>query len=55
MVPPTEYTAYMWFAENIGLVKFEGNQFIINLGGGGIGFEPSSNILTQGLIEYDIK
>ena len=45
----------MWFAENIGLVKFEGNQFIISTGGGGITFEPSSNILTQELIEYEIK
>ena len=52
---PTTYTAYMWFAENIGLVKFEGNQFVVSTGGGGITFEPSSNILTQELIEYDIK
>lgn len=53
--PPTEYTAYMWFAENIGLIKFKGSQFIIDLGGGGIGFEPSSNILIQELYEYEIK
>lgn len=53
--PPTTYTAYMWFAEYIGLVKFEGNQFIVNTGGGGITFEPFSNILTQELISYDIK
>jgi hypothetical protein len=50
---PQIYTAYMWYVENIGLVKFEGNQFVVNLGGGGIIFEPSSNILTQELIEYD--
>jgi hypothetical protein len=54
-VAPETYTAYMWYAENIGLVKFEGNQFLIDLGGGGIGFEPSPNILTQKLIEYEIK
>jgi hypothetical protein len=53
--PPTEYTAFMWFAENIGLLKFEGNQFILDLGGGGIVFEPSPNILTQELVEYEIK
>lgn len=53
--PPTMYTAYMWFVENIGLVKYEGNQFIIDLGGGGIVFEPSPNILTQELVEYEIK
>ena len=52
---PQIYTAYMWYVENIGLVKFEGNQFVVNLGGGGITFETSSNILTQELIEYEIK
>jgi hypothetical protein len=53
--PPQTYTAFMWFAENIGLVKFEGNQIVVNIGGGGITFEPSSNILTQELIEYVIQ
>ena len=52
---PETYTAYMWYAANIGLIKFEGNQFIISVGGGGITFEPSPNILTQELIYYDIK
>lgn len=51
---PERYTAYMWYVENIGLVKFEGNQFVVNLGGGGIIFEPSSNILTLELIEFVI-
>jgi hypothetical protein len=52
---PQVYTAYMWYVANIGLVKFEGNQFVVNIGGGGITFEPSSNILTQELIEYVIQ
>jgi hypothetical protein len=52
---PQTYTAYMWYVQNIGLIKFEGNQFIVNIGGGGITFEPSPNILTQELIEYEIK
>ena len=52
---PQRYSAYMWFVENIGLVRFEGNQFIIDIGGGGISFEPSPNILTQELTEYEIK
>jgi len=52
---PETYTSYMWYVQNIGLVKFEGNQFLINTGGGGITIEPSSNILTQGLVSYDIK
>jgi len=52
---PETYTAYMWYVENIGLVKYEGNQFIIDSGGGGITIEPSSNILTQELTGYDIR
>ena len=52
---PETYTAFMWYYENIGLVKFEGNQFIVDPAGGGIIFEPSPNIITQELIEYDIK
>ncbi len=52
---PETYTAYMWYVQNIGLVKFEGNQFLIDTGGGGISFEPSPNILIQELIDYDIK
>jgi len=53
--PPQRYSAFMWYAENIGLVKYEGNQFVVNIGGGGISFEPSSNILTQELIDYSIS
>jgi hypothetical protein len=53
--PPQTYTAFMWFAADVGLVKFEGNQFVVNIGGGGISFEPSSNILTQELIDYSIS
>ena len=52
---PETYTAYMWYYENIGLLKFEGNQFIIDAGGGGISFEPTSNILSQSLTEYNIN
>lgn len=52
---PETYTAFMWYVQNIGLVKFEGNQFVVNIGGGGISFEPSPNILIQELIEFDIK
>jgi hypothetical protein len=50
--PPETYTALMWYTADTGLIRFEGNQFIVNIGGGGITFEPSSNILTQELIEY---
>lgn len=53
--PPQTYSAFMWYVEDIGLIKFEGNQFIVNIGEGGISFEPSSNILTQELIDYSIS
>lgn len=53
--PPETYSAFMWYVQNVGLVKFEGNQFVVNVGGGGITFEPSSNILTQELIGYNIS
>mgnify|MGYP000262398124 CR=1 FL=1 len=53
--PPQTYTAFMWFVADVGLVRFEGNQFVVNIGGGGITFEPSPNILTQELIEYNIE
>jgi hypothetical protein len=52
---PETYTAYMWFAENIGLVKFEGNQVVLSLTGGGINIDISPNIVTQELIEYSIQ
>jgi len=52
---PETFTVYMWYVQNIGLVKFEGNQFVIATVGGGISIEPSPIILTQELIEYDIK
>ena len=50
---PERYTAYMWYVQNIGLVKFEGNQFLIDLRG--IGFIVLPNILTQELIDYSIS
>jgi len=53
--PPQRYSAFMWYAANFGLVKYKGNQFVVNIGGGGITFEPSSNILTQELIDYSIS
>jgi len=53
--PPQRYSAFMWYAANIGLVKYEGNQFLVNIGGGGITFEPSPNILTQELSDYSIS
>ena len=52
---PETYTSYMWYVENIGLVKFEGNQVVLSLTGGGINIDISPNILTQELVEYNIQ
>lgn len=49
---PERYTAFMWYVENMGLVKFEGNQFIIDISGGGISIDITENILLQELSEY---
>ena len=53
--PPQTYTASMWFVKDVGLVKYEGNQFIVSIGGGGISFEPTSNILIQKIVEFNIQ
>lgn len=53
--PPETYSAYMWYVASIGLVKYQGNQFIVSGGGGGITFEPSPNIINQDLIQYKIE
>ena len=49
---PERYIAYMWFVENIGLVKFQGNQFILDFSGGAIGINITDNILSQEITEY---
>lgn len=50
---PLRYTASMWFAENIGLVKFEGKQFILDFTGGVINIDITDNILSQEVLEYN--
>lgn len=49
---PERYTAFIWYVENMGLVKFEGNQFIIDVSGGGISIDITENVLLQELSEY---
>ncbi len=49
---PLTYTAWMWFVEDIGLVRFEGNQFILDFSGGVINIEVTDNILSQQLTEF---
>jgi len=49
---PLRYTASMWFVKDIGLVKFEGNQFILDFSGGAISIDITENLLSQELSEY---
>jgi len=55
-IPPQNYTAYVWVADNIGILKSEGSAAILGvLSGGGIVFTDTLGIYIQNLIEYDIK
>lgn len=49
---PLRYTAFMWFVKDIGLVKFQGNQFILDFSGGVISIDITENILSQELTEF---
>lgn len=47
------YTAYAWFVEDIGIVKWEGNTTVVNaLSGAGIDFADTSGTVTQTLLDY---
>jgi hypothetical protein len=50
------YTAYAWFANNIGIVKIEGNATLINaFTGSGISFSDTTSSVSQSLVSYKIK
>jgi hypothetical protein len=50
------FSAYAWFAEEIGMVKMKGNIVITNiLLTGEINFTDTATTVTQDLIDYDIK
>lgn len=50
-----EYFAEGWFTKNIGLVKLQGNAFIINLlTGSGITVPDTTRIIRQTLLDYSI-
>ena len=54
--PPQNFTAYIWVADNIGIVKSEGSAAILGIfSGGGIALSDTSEIYTQNLVEYNIK
>lgn len=50
------FSASSWVAENIGIVKIEGNSIISSfLSGGGLAVTDTSSIVSQKLIEFKIK
>ncbi len=50
------FSAYAWFADEIGMVKIKGNSVITNiLLTGEINFSDTATTITQDLINYDIK
>lgn len=50
------FNATAWFAEDIGIVKLEGNQSILGaLGGGNINLADTTKTITQNITAYDIK
>lgn len=50
------FSAHAWFADDIGMVKMQGNSVITNiLLSGEINFDDTTTIITQDLIDYDIR
>ncbi len=50
------FNANTWLAEDIGIVKMEGSAVVLNLfSGGGLDLSDTSLIVTQNLIDYDVK
>ncbi|MCZ6702149.1 MAG: hypothetical protein O6940_03810 [Ignavibacteria bacterium] len=54
--PPQRLTANAWFVDDIGIVKLEGRSILINLiTGGGLEISDTTSIVTQSLIDFEIK
>jgi hypothetical protein len=50
------YTAYAWFADNIGIVQIQGNATLIDaFTGSGISFADTTGNVSQSLIRYKVK
>ncbi len=55
-ITPKKLTAYSWIVKDIGVVKWEGNQTVVNaLSSAYIDFDDSVNTITENLIQYEIK
>ncbi len=54
--PIRRFSAFAWYAENIGLVKMEGNGVLIGiLLTGEINFDDSTSTVNQNLLKFEIK
>ena len=52
----TSYSAFGWFADGIGAVKWQGSGAILNaFSGGGIDLTDTTSVITQSLISYNVK
>lgn len=55
-ITPKKLTAYSWIVKDIGVVKWEGNETVVNaLSSAYIDFDDSVNTITENLINYEIK
>ena len=54
--PTTEYNAFAWLVDGIGIVKWQGNAAILDaFAGGGIDLSDTTSVITQNLTSYNIK
>jgi hypothetical protein len=54
--PSRNYEAYAWIVDGIGIVKWEGNATLLNgISGGGINFDDTTRVVSQSLIDYNVK
>ncbi len=50
------YSAYAWFVDGIGIVKWQGSGVILNaFAGGGVDLTDTTSVITQSLISYNLK
>jgi hypothetical protein len=52
---PQNIIAYAWFANDIGIVKFEGKALLINLLVGNIDFSDTTTTTTHSLVDFEIR
>ncbi|MGE5402509.1 MAG: hypothetical protein ACM3S2_19105 [Ignavibacteriales bacterium] len=50
------FDAFVWYVQDVGMVKFQGNGTILGaLSGNGIDFADTTRNISQNLVSYDIK